>query len=184
MNLKEVVQWMLENKYLAVVNNKYRVTAKFNKEMTGIERGLMMTGNGPLVIEQSLTLSNTKEISTGGTINWTDQYIKFIVDAEVPARCESSSGSYDVGKYSEDGMKAFRKAIEKDGVVYGILVKSTMLYYKTHKKFALKIGNYMADGAWRSDYEALKASAENGDVSEHIKKEIDGDKEFSKFKLG
>lgn len=179
MQLKEVVQWMLENNYMVAVNGKYRVTAKFNKEMTGVEKGLIVTKSGPMVLEAGLSpaVTNTK------TEDWTSAYIQFISDAQVPSRSESSTGSYDVNKYSEPGMKAFKKAIES-GVIYAILVKSTMLYYKTHKRYAVKIGNYMSDGIWRTDYETLKNSVEDGTVADHIKSQIDDDKEYSKFKLG
>ena len=101
----------------------------------------------------------------------------------MPSRGEGKDGGYDTNKYSEPAMKVFKKSIES-GINYSVLVKSTMLYYKTRKQYPLKIGNYIADGAWRSDYEALLSSAEDGTIVNHIQKEIDDNTEFSRFKLG
>ena len=129
------------------------------------------------------------EISSGAVqvidaINdWTQLYLNFIKEAEVPSYGEGRDGRYDLNKYSEPAMKVFKKAIE-GGVQYPVLVKSTMLYYKTRKQYPLKIGNYIADGAWRSDYEALLSSAEDGTIINHIQKEIDDNTEFNRFKLG
>jgi hypothetical protein len=134
------------------------------------------------VIEQPLSLIGTG-VQTTKVNDWSQAFLNFIKEAEVPSRCEGKSGGYDINKYSEDGMKAFKKMIES-GVVYAVLVKSTMLYYKTHLTYALKIGNYIADGAWRSDYEALLTSAEEGTITQHIQQQIDETKDFNKFKLG
>lgn len=178
MDLKQIVQWMLENNYLVVIKGKYKVTSKFNKEVTGKEMGVMMLGQKPIVTENALT-----SLASTGPIDWTQQFLNFIKDAEVPARGEGKSGGYDINKYSEEGMKAFKKAIES-GVQYPVLVKSTMLYYKTHSAYALKIGNYMADGAWRSDYEMLLTSAKEGTITEHIQQQLDENTDFNKFTLG
>lgn len=118
------------------------------------------------------------------TLDWTQAYLNFILEAEVPQRGEGKDGSYDLNKYSEPAMKVFRKMIEKEGIIYGILVKSTMLYYKTHKRYAVTIGNYIEKGNWRSDYNALQSAAETGNIAEHIQTEISNDEEFSRFKLG
>ena len=133
-----------------------------------------------MVIETPLSLQ-TKD--TSSKVDWTQRFLDFIKDAEVPARGEGKNGGYDINKYSEEGMKAFKKAIESS-VQYPVLVKSTMLYYKTHSAYALKIGNYMADGAWRSDYEMLLTSAKEGTITEHIQQQLDENTDFNKFRLG
>lgn len=122
-------------------------------------------------------------VTESGAFDWRMCYLRFIQEAQVPVSGEGRDGRYDLNKYSEPAMKIFKKALES-GVKYEVLVKSTMLYYKTRKQYALKIGNYIEQGAWRSDYEALLSSAEDGTIIEHIKKEIDETTEFSRFKLG
>lgn len=166
----------MENGYLVEIKGKWRVTAKFNKEMTGRETGIMVVGGKPMVVETDLPALTQQ-------IDWSQQYMKFIKDAEVPTRGESKSGSYDLNKYSDDAMKTFRKMIEKEGIKYPILVKSTMLYYKTHQRYAFTLTRYITDGSWRSDYQALLDSSLDGTLETHIKQEIDNDREFNKFRL-
>ena len=116
--------------------------------------------------------------------DWTQAYLNFIKEAEVPTRGEGRGTTYDLNKYSDPAMKAFRKMIEKEDVNYQLLVKSTMLYYKTRKQFPLTVTRYIEEGAWRTDYEALLQSLKDGNVVDHIQKEIDDTTEFNKFRLG
>lgn len=176
MDLHQVVQWMMEQGYLVAIKGKYKVTAKFNKEITGQETGLIMAGNKPLVIEQAPAVTKTTD--------WPTLFLSFIKEAEIPTRGEGNGNGYDLNKYSDPAMKAFRKMIEKEGVMYPVLVKSTMLYYKTHRKFPYTVGRYISEGFWRSDYQALLSSAEEGTITEHIQQQIDDTTEFSRFKLG
>lgn len=117
------------------------------------------------------------------TSDWDQFYIQFIREAEVPVRGESKSGSYDINKFSNDGAKFFRKIIES-GIKYSILVKSTLLYYKTRNQYQVTINNYIVNGLWRSDYDALLSSGEDGTIEQHIQKTIDDGKGFSRFKRG
>jgi hypothetical protein len=179
--LQAAVDYLMQNGYMVKLKGGYKVTAKFNKEMTGKAVGVQMVGDRALVVEKASDLP----VLAAGKNDWAQLFLQFIKDAEVPARSEGRTGStYEVNKYSEEGKKAFQKAIEKEGVNYQALVKSTMLYYKTHKKFALKIGNYFSDGAWRSDYDALITSAREGKIEEHIKTSINADREFSRYRIG
>lgn len=177
MELKQVVQWMLENGYLVAVKGKYKVTAKFNKEMTGQETGLIVVNGKPLVMEVSPPVLNA-------TPDWRQLYMNFILEAQVPSKAEGRDGVYDLNKYSEPAMREFKKMIEKEKIQYPILVKSTMLYYKTRKRYQVTVSRYITEGLWRSDYEALLSSAESGTVEQHIKQEINDNTEFTKFKLG
>ena len=131
--------------------------------------------------EPPMTQSGLAQLQTP---NWQSAYLQFIKEAEVPQRSEGRDGSYDINKYSEPAMKVFRKLIEKEGIQYVVLVKSTMLYYKTHRRYAHTIGNYIEKGYWRSDYEALLSSAAEGTIENHIQTQIDNDTEFSKFRQG
>ena len=117
-------------------------------------------------------------------VDWTEVYLRFIQEAEVPQRGEGNGSGYDLNKYSEPAMKIFRKLIEKEKIQYAVLVKSTMLYYKTHTRFPVAIGRYIEDGLWRMDYLSLLNAAKEGSIEEHIKQEIDGTTDFSRFKLG
>ena len=167
--LKEIVHNLLENGYMMVVKGKYVVTAKFNKEMTGQEVGLIKINNQPIVMENP---PPTALITAPA--DWPMKFMRFITEAEVPKKGSGRDGSYDLNQYSEPAMKAFRKMLEKEGINYDVLVKSTMLYYKTHNSFQKTISNYIADGHWRTDYYALLHAAENGadGLKTHVEKEI------------
>jgi hypothetical protein len=146
---------------MAIIKGKYIVTAKFNKEITGTEQGLvLLQGNIPAVIEPAVAKD----------ITWKDLYTRFILEAGVPKRVQGPSGDpYHVNIYSEVGMKAFRKAIEKEKVEYPKLVASTKLYYAGSVPYKVAIGRYMSEGMWRTGYDEFEQSLNSGTLNEHIK---------------
>jgi len=117
--------------------------------------------------------------------DWTLGFMNFIIEAKVPKYCDNGKGDmYVVNNYSEPAMKIFKKAIEKEGIIYDVLVKSTLLYYKSTKnRFKKAIGNYFVQGDWRSDYAALLDAAGTGTIENHIKSEMDNGAK-TKWKLG
>lgn len=115
--------------------------------------------------------------------NWEEKYTQFIRDAHIPKQAVSASGQrYDINKFSTSGMKAFKKALE-GGVDEKVLIASTRLYYKTNS-MPLKVGNYIGDGAWRSDYLNLKGSIESGTTLDYINTELNADQSSSRYELG
>lgn len=169
-NLQQIVHHLLENGYMMVIKGKYVVTAKFNKEITGQEIGLIKINNLPVVMETPPPAA----LITVPT-DWPMKFMRFISEAQVPKKGSSAGGQeYDINQYSEPAMKVFRKMLEKEGIKYEVLVKSTMLYYKVHQTFQRTIGNYIADGYWRTDYYTLLQAAESGvdSLKTHIEKEI------------
>jgi hypothetical protein len=164
-NLQQAVQYMLENGYMAVVKGKYMVTAKFNKEILGVAKGLtMLPGNVPVVIEPDIPK----------TITWQQMYQRFITEAKVPARIMSPRGTpYQTNAYSEPGMKAFRKAIEKEGVDYQLLVEAAQLYYTGSIELKVAVGKFMEEGVWRTYYQELIDHKKAGTLSDHIKNSKD-----------
>lgn len=174
MELKDVVQYLLSNKYISMHNGKYKFTALFNKELTGIERGLakgtVVEPNLPAVQNTQLEVSKLKIYTQA---QWTQFYMQFIKSADIPEKCVSTNGdTYSVNKYSEDGCKVFQKAL-KEGYDLSLLVSTVKLYYKSNTRLKKAIGNYMKDGDWRTDYEVLKKHVEDGKVVDLIKKETD-----------
>ena len=136
-------------------------------------------------MENPLTLSlTTSGMENLQGLDWPKAYLTFIKDAQVPERGNGGTSGYDLNKYSEPAMKVFRRMLERERVQYSVLVKSTMLYYKTRKQYQVTIGRYIEEGLWRSDYEALLSSAADGSITEHIQKQIDDNEETSRFKMG
>jgi hypothetical protein len=169
--LQEAVQFLLDNGYMAIIKKRYIVTAKFNKEMTGVHAGLtLLVGNYPAVIEPSVP----KQIS------WPDLYKQFILEAKVPARIINSRGEpYATNIYSEPGMKAFRKALEKESMTYQLMVECTQLYYSSSIGMKVAIGRFMEEGMWRTYYQEL---LEMKQLGKEVKPNTDGS--YTKWKVG
>jgi hypothetical protein len=176
--LPEVVKWMLDHKYLLCVKGKYKVTEKFNKEVVGTSTGLIELGGSLMVRNPVLGPVSS---------NWDQRYMQFIIDAEVPKTWTTSNNhTYDLNKFSVDGAKAFRHAIEKEGCVYEILTKSTMLYYKRDMDYKKIIGNYMSEKLYKTDYNDMVIAAATSEETliDHITKTMDNEGSASRFTMG
>lgn len=167
--LQEAVQFLLDNGYMSIIKGKYIVTAKFNKEVTGIHRGLtLLTGGVPAVVEPEVPKQ----------IQWQDLYKRFILEAKVPQRIINARGEpYAVNVYSEGGMKAFRKALEKEGIQYPLLVEATQLYYSSSIGLKVAIGRFMEEGQWRTYYQELIDMKQSGTKPTK-------DEPYSRYKIG
>jgi hypothetical protein len=98
------------------------------------------------------------------------------MEAKVPQRLPDAKGGYfDANKYNDKAMFKFQEMM-KQGIDYDLLVKATILYYKSASSFKKKIANYILDGDWFTDYEMLRLSAEAGEekLKKHIKDELNG----------
>lgn len=169
-SLHEAVEFMVANGYLVRSKNKYLLMQqKLSRDLSKPEVPAVKSSTAIVVTARKAQ-------------DWVNEYQKFIVESMVPRRCEGRNGEmYYTNQYSEPGMKAFRKAIE-GGADYNILTKSTMLYYKSGVKLKQAIGRYMEEGTWRSGYDALLQSAEQGTVEQHIKDELeDGSNSFTQL---
>lgn len=167
--LKQALLQLREEGYMAYREGSYRLTEKGH--------GLFHEAHAPAV-QQPLPVP-----AVAGK-DWTLNFITFIQEAKVPKYLENGKGDqYPANNYSEPAMKIFKKAIEKEGIKYDILVKSTMLYYKSQRnRFKKAIANYFIQGDWRSDYKNLLEAAGTGNIEELIKSEIDGP--ISNYSLG
>lgn len=182
----EVVDYLRDHRYLLILKGKYSLSGEFQQAMKELKRGAVLR----IDVEAIPDISSDKLMNvyegmgiTLGDTDWQTRYINFIGEAKVPVFLENSKlDRYSVNKYSEDGMRAFRKALQS-GIDYSLLVKSTMLYYKSATKFKKTIGNYMAHGDWLTDYNALREVAMQGEqqVKDHIKTQITNDRERDPF---
>lgn len=162
-NLKanELLSQLLASGYTTMEKGKYVFTRKFYEELGSTNALVLAQSSSGLPM-----LPQTQQ-------DWENQFIALISEAKVPQRLEDNRGGvYYANKFSVEGLKAFRKAIES-GVNYQVLVKSVFLYYQSSVRFKKAVGNYFANGDWRTDYEALAASAVQGidALKDHIQKE-------------
>lgn len=142
-NLKEAVDFLLSGGYVYWHGKTLKLHSKF---YTDLAEGV--AGEPPM--------------------NWIDQYTGFIILCQIPARGESRSGeAYCLNKYSDPGMRVFKRVIE-GGVKLEDLVESTKLYYRSGVRLKVAIGRYMHEGLWRTDYEAYMQSKEAGTTQEHV----------------
>lgn len=171
MDLQQAVKFLTDEGYVQIVKGRYVFTNKFTQAMATTLS---------VAVVPKLDLPRKSD----GVVDWVRLYLDFILNAKVPATQEGSHGVlYETNKYSEAGMKGFRKAVETDHVSIGLLMKSTQLYYASKTGFKVTITRYMEDGLWRSDYEALLESLKNGTVEEHITEKTTPN-EFTSYRRG
>ena len=191
MELKSVVEWLMGAGYMDLDKGKPGLTAYFQKAYKSVQKDLFTVATTPepiglpTVVNQGLTIPIRELLNKYKYEDWVALYMQFIQQAQIPRRVMNSRGeAYETNKYSEDGMKAFQKAM-KAGTDYELLVKSTMLSYKSGSRYKKKIGNYMCEGDWRSDYLALQEKAKEGEteVITHIKNELK-DGSYNPYTLG
>lgn len=172
-NLSELLNQLLADGYVTVEKNKYVFTRKFYEQVDPSQNMLPVLVNpGLAVMPQTVQ-------------DWENLFISFIKEAKVPPRLEDNRGGvYYANKYSAEGMKVFKRALES-GVNYQVLVKSVFLYYQSSVRFKKAVGNYFRDGDWKTDYEALMVSAEQGAdaIKQHIQNETRNE-QSSQYKLG
>lgn len=180
LNLKEVLQFLRDEGYLTdcgELNDKFRLdvaAAVYGPKDQQEYRQLAVHTPQQLEIFQPPS-------------DWTMYFLNFIMEAKVPKQILGPRGDpYYVNKFSEPALKVFRKALEKEGVIYDILVKSTTLYYASSVGLKKAIGNYFIQGDWRSDYESLLQAVRSGpeELTEHIKTELNDVDTRSNYSLG
>lgn len=169
---KAALQLILEG-YIKANGDAFIGSEKFQQ--------LIITGEMAITIKP-VDVYNTPELLQRLQTDWVMGFMQFIQEAKIPRMSENGKGEmYAVNNYSEPAMKVFKKAIEKEGIVYDVLVKSTMLYYKNQRnRYKKTVGNYFVQGDWRSDYKLLLESIGTGTIEEHIKEQIsDGNTNYS-----
>jgi len=174
-DLKSVMEWLVENKYVTIHKGKPKFTTQYYKDVTGIEKGLTLQGTVveslPAKVPQVPKPFDQNAVATYTPQQWCFYYTEFIKACAIPAKGMGPKGdSYALNKYSEDGMKAFRQAL-KEGYQIQVMIAAVTLYYKSAIFLKKAIGNYMASGEWKTDYQTLIEKAESGELAEHIKNE-------------
>jgi hypothetical protein len=169
MEIKEVVQFLLENKYIVCHKGKYKVTERFYEEVTGTSMGLIIPAD--LNLQVAMPIKDQR-------LAWPTRYLNFIKECDIPRYGQSSNGGqYELNKYSQDGCKAFQKALEKYYLDYDLLVKTVKLYYKSKVGLKQSITTYMQSESYLSDYKTLLESAQQGEeaLKQHLKQSTQND---------
>jgi len=167
MQLEEVLLFLVENSYVKNHKGKFLFTNEFYKKITNVDKGLTVTGK---VKEPALAEVNSTE----------SVYLRFIQHCKVPEKGYTSSGTYAMNKFSQDGLKAFEKAL-KEGYEPELLTLAVTLYYKSSVTMKKAIGNYMTSGEWKTDYALVKKHKEENTLDKLYKQQTNG--EYTKFKM-
>lgn len=164
MNLKEIHEYLLKERYLLKFQGKLYITSKYVRDLDKLGTSL------PAVVNTSLSIP-TEVQSTK------DRFKAFITEAEVPYRVTMDNGkSFTANAYNIKAERVFNKALSS-GVNYKGLVLSTKLYYKSNG-FKQKISNYFIEGTWEAEYDEFMKKLSAGDIIGHIK---DNTRTGSKF---
>lgn len=147
-DIKEVADWMVKEGHFIIHKGNYVVSAKFNTAVRGVKAGLQKTPGGKLKV-----LELDKAAPGMSPDEWTDMYMKFIVDCKIPKFASGSDGSlYEVNKFSKDAMLVFQKMIEVDKIDILKLTAVTKAYYSNARRSPQAISTYIKQGTWRTDY--------------------------------
>lgn len=162
--LNEVVKYLIDEGYVSFTKKKLPVfTKKFNEEFSGISQGF---SNGLVVHPDSLDLVQVYKPE-----EYEKVYIQFLIACDIPKYCYDTYGRpYSVNKYSEEGLKAFKKALES-GYKLDVLQVTVSLYYKSKVALKKAVGNYIVSGEWKTDYDRLLKEAEAGNLETYVKSE-------------
>ena len=164
MNLKDTMTWLIMNKYVTLHKNKPVFTDKARSEMAAVGKP-----PPPPSLEIPEKVVQTPAIQ-GSTIE--EQYKQFIALCQIPQKAYDSFGrAYALNKYSNEGVLAFKKAIQK-GYKIDVMALAVTLYYKSNMQFKKSVGNYMSSGEWETDYDTVLQKHQDGTLKEHIKTEV------------
>lgn len=165
MTLEEWLNYGVTNKYLLIVNEKYKLTNNLQRDADNLSSSSTPNTNLPVVsggqLTKRTTLGNIEEL-----------YHQFILDSKVPSRINNGKGGwYNGNRFSNKAAVEFAR-IMKGGINYQALVLATRLYYEITKECAVTITNYICDGGWRTKYYEVLKRSEEGNLIESINKEI------------
>lgn len=146
----QAVDFLIDNDYLAVIDGKVVVTNKLTREFKPIPKSR---------IEQ--IFPNNPSIISRETI-----FKKFIEDAEIPYKAQSSDGKlYTIRQYSAGIADRLIQIIKN--VDYQTLVQSTKLYYKSNT-FKVILSNYIDKKIWKDEYERYEKAKTSGQIDSVI----------------
>jgi tetratricopeptide (TPR) repeat protein len=181
MDIQQVVEWLLIKGYIyKTTKGGFLLTKSFHDDLkSSLKSPTLVAPEKESASKEVTVIKPTfpipEQYGKYTYKDWVDFYQNFIIGCQVPSKMESSNGNvYSGNKYSEDGMKAFQKAL-KEGYRYDVLAMAIALYYKSSIRWKKAIGTYMSSGEWRSDYAQLLSKADEGSeqLTKHIKQTID-----------
>ncbi len=174
MNIQDVTKWLVENRYIAMnIKGRYEFLKSFHEALKFSIKPTILAvqkENSNVTISDN-TIPDPLQYKVYNYSHWCHFYNQFILACHVPGKITSGHSTYAGNKFSEEGMKAFQKAL-KDGFEYKGLVMAVTLYYKSSLNYKKAIGRYMSDGEWRTDYAALVSKAQEGNLEKHINETI------------
>lgn len=143
-DLKQAIDYMLSNGYVAFVNGELVITNKLKREFVA-----------------NADLLTKKEV-----------WDKFIQDADIPHRVSGSDGKfYTIRQYSPKVGNLLLAAIK--ACDYDVLVESTKRYYKS-TGYKLVLSNYFERRVWVEEYNRYMKEKKDGTLTRYIQSSSGG----------
>jgi hypothetical protein len=154
MILKEVIQWMLDNGYGLLVNNKFVITHKVNDELftKPVTQSVELVKTTNEVVKTPTEL--VKRVEKKKIVTEDEKkglWNKFIEDAKIPHRVNSGTGVYTVRQWNKPASDILYKIVNNPDIDYQRLVDSTNNYYTTIT-YKILLTNYLLNNVWEDEY--------------------------------
>ena len=140
---EDVLQYLKDNFYIIQQGDSWVISNKLTREL-GIPSNHTISFTAVNPVEKKVL---------GPGITTKEIYKKFIQDASVPSKIETSNGAYWANRYSEAGFKAFKKVFDNPQINRAILLAATKWYYAQNRTARKMIGTYFSEGIWESCYD-------------------------------
>lgn len=140
-DLKEIVKYLIQNGYLIVQKERYLLTAKFNREMLGVDTGVQVLERAEVTVKEEPPVP----------IDWVAEYQNFIMEAKVPKYSSNAKGEpYEINRATKPGRDAYKKAITAGYKKEQLLLAVSQYYKEGNGRFRVKIETWFVDEHWRS----------------------------------
>jgi hypothetical protein len=141
---KDHLQYLLDNKYVVIMDNKPVVTTNFEEAVAKL---------------LDTTPEKPRKAQTVDGLTLKDLWNKFIIDAQIPHRVRNPQGQqYTIRHYTDAASKKLRQIVSDKSIDYNRLIAATKHYYAvtTYKK---TLQNYLLGDIWLDEYKEYKVDA-------------------------
>lgn len=161
MILKEVIQWLLDNKYGLIVNDQFIVTQKLNQDLFNRPQDSVVAIARVIHIPETVNVSNIINKDIVSIDNKKQIWNEFIERACIPHRVkDGKGGQYTVRQYNEPAIKKLISIIKDPNINYDRLINSTKHYYMT-VSYKVLLSNYLLKDMWLDEYKNYKEGSVN-----------------------
>lgn len=161
MILKEVIQWLLDNKYGLIVNDQFIITQKLNQDLFNRSTDSVVATIKVSQMPEIITVSRFIDGGTPSIDNKKQIWNEFIERACIPHRVkDGKGGQYTVRQYNEPAIRKLISIVKDPNINYDRLINSTKHYYMT-VSYKVLLSNYLLKDMWLDEYKNYKEGSIN-----------------------